>query len=83
MPRAKVNITIDTMYNDKKIVGIDYNGFENFEIDTLKIVGEEQVFYVLEKGLYDTKLQKLQYSIGITFDFATNSTNSEYVEEVL
>ena len=83
MPRAKVNIKIDTMYNDKKIVGIDYNGFENFEIDTLKIVGEEQVFYVLEKGLYDTKLQKLQYSNGITFDFATNSTNSEYVEEVL
>ena len=83
MPRAKVNIKIDTMYNDKKIVGIDYNGFENFEIDTLSIVGNPQTFYVLDKGLYDTKLQTLKYSNGITFDFATDSVNSEFVEEVL
>lgn len=83
MPRAKVNINIDTVYNDKQVVGIDYNGFENFEIDTLSIMGESQTFYVLDKGLYDTKMQKLRYSNGLTLDFASNSTNSEYIVEVV
>ena len=83
MPRAKVNVNISTTFDDKKIVGIDYNGFENFEIDTLTITGENQTFYVLDKGLYSTKVQTLKRSSGITLDFAKNSINNEYVEVVL
>ena len=83
MPRAKVNVNISTTFDDKKIVGIDYNGFENFEIDTLTITGENQTFYVLDKGLYNTKLQTLKRSSGITLDFAKNAINDEYVEVVL
>lgn len=88
MPRAKVNINIDlkSQYlvdNKINIVGIDYNGFENFEIDTLTITGNKQTFYMLDKALYDTQLQKLKYSNGIIFDFAENSINNEYVEVVL
>lgn len=83
MPRAKVNVNISTTFNDKKIVGIDYNGFENFEIDTLTITGENQTFYVLDKGLYNTKIQTLKRSSGITLDFAQNSLNNEYAEVVL
>lgn len=83
MPRAKVNVNISTTFDDKKIVGIDYNGFENFEIDTLTITGENQTFYVLDKGLYNTKIQTLKRSSGITLDFAQNSLNNEYAEVVL
>ena len=83
MPRAKVNVNISTTFNDKKIVGIDYNGFENFEIDTLTITGENQTFYVLDKGLYNTKIQTLKRSSGITLDFAQNSLNNEYAEVIL
>lgn len=83
MPRAKVNVNISTTFNDKKIVGIDYNGFENFEIDTLTITGENQTFYVLDKGLYNTKIQTLKRSSGITLDFAQNAINNEYAEVIL
>jgi len=83
MPRAKVYVNISTIFNDKKIVGIDYNGFENFEIDTLTITGENQTFYVLDKGLYNTKIQTLKRSSGITLDFAQNAINNEYAEVIL
>lgn len=88
MPRAKVNINIDLqsqylLDNKINIVGIDYNGFENFEIDTLTITGNAQTIYMLDKALYDTQLQTLKYSNGIIFDFAENSTNNEYVGVVL
>ena len=88
MPRAKVNVNIDLqsqylLDNNINIVGIDYNGFEKFEIDTLSITGEEQTFYILEKSLFDTKLQTLKYSNNINLDIAENSINSEYVEVVL
>ena len=88
MPRAKVNINIDLQsqyLKDKEIniVGIDYNGFEDFEIDTLTITGKAQTIYMLDKALYDTQLQTLKYTNGITFDFAENSINNEYVGVVL
>ena len=88
MPRAKVNINIDLQSDylidkDINIVGIDYNGFENFEIDTLTITGEEQTIYLLDKSLFNTKLQTLKHSNGITFDIAENAVNNEYAEVVL
>ena len=88
MPRAKVNITINLQSkylidNKINIVGFDYNGLEDFEIDTLTITGESQTFYLLEKSLYNTNLQTLKYSSGITFDFGSNATNNEYTGVVL
>ena len=83
MPRAKVNVNIDTTVLDKKIVGIDYNGFEDFEIDTLTITGENSTFYILDKALYNSKLQTLKRHKTLTMDIASNSINSEYVEVVL
>ena len=85
MPRAKVNIDINLnskylQANNLNVVGIDYNGFENFEIDTLTILGENQTFYILDKSLYDSRLQTLKYSNGITLDISSNAINSEYVE---
>lgn len=88
MPRTKVNINLDlnSQYlKDKKIniVGFEYNACEDFEIDTLSITGNAQTFYMLDKALYNTKLQTLKYSNGITFDFAENAINNEYVGVVL
>lgn len=88
MPRCKVNISLDLtndyyIENDINIVGIDYNGFEDFEIDTLTISGNQQKLYLLEKALYNTNLQTLKYSNGITFDFGINATNNTYVEVVI
>lgn len=88
MPRTKVYINLDlnSQYlKDKKIniVGFEYNACEDFEIDTLSITGNSQTFYMLDKALYNTNLQILKYSNGITFDFAENAINNEYVEVVL
>ena len=88
MPRTKVFVNIDLQSdylkdNNINVVGLDYNAFENFEIDTLTIIGNSQTLYLLDKALYDTQLQTLKYSNGITLDFAENAINNEYVEVVL
>lgn len=84
MPRAKVNLTfdLDSQYlKDKKIniIGLDYNAFEDFEIDTLTFKGTGQI-HILDKALYNSNLQTLKYTSGLTFDIATDSINSEYKE---
>ena len=85
MPRAKVNVLIDlqsTYFQDNNIniVGIDYNGFENVEIDTLTIKGNEQTFYLLDNSLHNSKLQTLEHSKDILLDISTSAINNEYVE---
>lgn len=81
MPRVKANVKIDTLFNDKKIVGIDYNGFENFEIDTLTIDGTG-TFYLLNKSLSNTKVQTIKYGSGLTLDIADGAVNNTYAEVV-
>lgn len=88
MPRVKVNVTfdLDSDYlksNNINIVGIDYNGFENFEIDTLTIKGGSQTFYLLGESLHNSKLQTLKRSNGITLDISESAIDSTYQEVVL
>ena len=85
MPRAKVNVLIDlqsTYLQDKNIniMGIDYNGFENVEIDTLTIKGQPQTFYFLDKSLHNSNLQKLEHSANVILDISQSAINNEYVE---
>ena len=88
MPRAKVNININLQSDYLKskeinLVGLDYKAFEDFEIDTLKVIGNSQTFYLLEGSLIDSNLQRLEHSNGITFDIVDGAINNEYVEVVL
>jgi len=81
MPRAKINITLDL--TDTNIIGFDYNAFENFNIDTVRITGSPQTFYLLDKCLYNSNLQTLAHSSGITFSFGTDAVNNSYSEVIL
>jgi hypothetical protein len=88
MPRTKVNITVDlnsAYLAERKIniVGLDYNAFENLEIDTLTIKGNEQIFYLLEKSLNNTQLQTLKHSSDITLDGLQSAIDTEYAEVIV
>lgn len=82
MPRAKVNIVLE-LNSDKKIIGFDYNAFENFELDTVRITGDEQTFYLLEKCLYGTKINRLERSAGINLDYGKNVSDKEITEVLI
>lgn len=79
MPRTKVNITFDTLYKGKPIVGLDYHAFENIELDTLTILSEtDTTFYLLDNCLTNTKLQTLKRSKCVTLDISDNAIDTEY-----
>lgn len=80
MPRRKVNFIIDLQskyLTDKnmKIIGIDSNAFENFDIDTFTIKGNSQTFYLLDKSF--TNLQTLSVSEGIELEISEGALNFE------
>jgi len=81
MPRAKINITLDL--TGTNIIGFDYNAFENFNIDTVRITGSPQTFYLLDKCLFNSNLQTLAHSSGITLNFGTDAVNNGYSEVIL
>lgn len=84
MPRTKVNVTIDTAFKDKPICGLDFNAFQNVELDTLTVKSNnEVVFYLLDDSLSNTNLQTLKRSSCVTLDVAQKAINSEYSEVVL
>ncbi|MEG1499921.1 MAG: hypothetical protein RR400_02530 [Clostridia bacterium] len=89
MERAKVKIEIDLdskflKENKKNIVGFDYNAFENFSLDTVKITSVKvKTFYFLEKSLFNTNLKYLEGTKFLTFEFVTNSTSNEFSEVIL
>lgn len=88
MPRAKVNITLNlqsTYLTGKSIniVGFDYNAFDGFEIDTLTIRGKAQVFYMLEKSLYDTGLKTLKRSRALVLYGLQGAINNNYSEVLI
>jgi hypothetical protein len=81
MGRVKVNITLDLL--ETNIVGFDFNAFENFEIDTVTLIGTNQAFYFSEKCLYNSNIQTIRRSSGVTLTFGENATNNDYTEVVL
>ena len=83
MPRTKVNVTFEVnATHETNIVGLDYNAFENIEIDTLTIKGSGQ-FYILNKALSGSNLQTLKRNEKITLDISNNAIDTEYSEVIL
>jgi len=87
MPRRKVkiHINLDSAYysgNGINLIGFDYNAFENFEIDTLRIVGSGTV-HLLDKCLYGTRLGTLERSAGISLVFGSNVIETSYAEVII
>ena len=81
MGRVKVNITLDLVQSN--IVGFDFNAFENFEIDTIRLVGTPQTFYLLEKCLFNSNVKTIQRSSGVTLDIGENAINNVFSEVAL
>ena len=83
-PDHLTNIVIDLDRLDKKILGIDFYGFENFKINTLTILSSKSLnFKILDSSLFNTNLKTLKYSSNIILEISENATNAEYVEVVL
>lgn len=82
LDRTKINVVID-ITNENNIVGLDYNSFQNFKLNTLTITGLAREFSILDKALLDTEIKTIKHSNDITLTFYGNACNSEYVEVIL
>ena len=83
MPRTKINVTLDVACRDKPIVGLDFNAFENVELDTLTVKSKEAIrFYLLDNSLSNTNLQTLKRNECVTMDVAENAISNEYSEVI-
>lgn len=88
MPRAKVSIFIDLnseylLDREINIIGFDYDAFHGVEIDTLKITGDEQTFFLLDKSLWNTQLQTFKHSQGLVLENLSNAINNEFWEVLI
>ena len=88
MKRAKVNISINLnsdYFKSKNInlVGLDYNAFKDFEIDTITILGTNQKFTLLSGCLENSKLKTLKHSKTVSLDIRDGATNNEFSEVVI
>ena len=84
MPRAEINITIDTnssYFKDNNInfVGFDFNAFEGVILNKITLTGSKTINF-LENSLKDTKLKTLEHSRTILLNIEENAINSEYSE---
>lgn len=88
IPRSKVIVDIDLsssflIDNEINILGLDYSGFKNVKLDTLKITGEDQTFYLLNESLKNTDLNYLKHSSGISLNLNEDVITTEYTEVIL
>ena len=83
MPGKKVDIVIDLTNIDYQVVGFDYNAFEDFEINSLTIIGDNQTIYFLDNSFNNSNLKLLKYSAGLDLVLSENAINSDYEVVVL
>lgn len=86
LPDKCVDIVIDinkiNTSKHVKIKGLYVGAFQNFEINSLTIIGVGE-FKILDKALVGSKIKTIKRSNNIYLDFANNSTNNEFVEVVI
>jgi len=85
MPRAKVNLYFDlsNVCDGINIVGLDYNAFEDFNINKITLIGDDQSFYMLNKSLYNTQLNIFEHSSNLNIEYLDDAVNNEFVEVIL
>ena len=84
MPGQKVILTIDLDNAKNNIVGLDYNAFQHYEIDTLILKSSsERTINLLDYCLDDTGLNYLKYSSNITVVKSELSTTDTYEEVII
>ncbi|MBR2970047.1 MAG: hypothetical protein IKC49_03230 [Clostridia bacterium] len=77
---AKIRLTINITNTD--IVGIDYSGLENIEIESITITGSG-TFYCLENSLKGTNVKTINRSSAINLDVHATAIDTEYSEVIL
>lgn len=77
---AKIRLTINITNTD--IVGIDYSGLENIEIESITITGSG-TFYYLENSLKGTNVKTIYRSSGINLEIHETAIDTEYSEVIL
>lgn len=87
LPTHKINVTInlDSSYlveKGYKVIGIDYNGFENLIIDTLTIKGDGN-FTILDNAMKNTELKKFKHSKNLFLNISDNAFSNQYLEVIL
>lgn len=81
MPSTQINLIIDL---DKDIVGVDYNGFQNLNINSVCFTSKtDKTIYILDKAFDNTSLKTLKRSKNITLDVRETAFSNEYEEVVV
>ena len=87
MPRTIVNIIINldsTYLQNYNIIGLDYNAFENLQINKLSVLSNKSIeIKLLDKCLYNTSLSIIERTSNVALTISENAVNSEYVEVIL
>lgn len=60
-------LNIDLNLNGKKVLGFDYSGFTDLDIETITITGSNCTLKVCDGAFTRTNLKTLKHSSGITF----------------
>lgn len=79
MPRAEVTISINMTYNDKKIIGLDFNAFKDYRFKTLAINGSGD-FYLMTDCLLNSHVETVKTNNLITLQGLGSCGASPHVE---
>lgn len=81
-----IKLDLNSQYLSDKgynLVGVDYSGFENFDLDSIYILGNNQSFYFLENSLINTNLKTIYHSTELNIIISENATNADYAEVIV
>ena len=81
-PSHKVEIILNTnssylVSRKINVIGLDYNAFEGFDVDKLRIEGSGE-FLILDKAMFNTEVETFEYSRFLFLTISDTAFNNEY-----